>query len=373
MPYSYVLANSLTGERLSDVTTVVANPDWATRAHSVGDAKVVLKLRDADSPLERPEWRTYTQHWARMLVTSWVDEAGVETAVCAHLIEKRSWNPRRGELTLTAKELTNELAWRMITGVSSYVPSGKLEVSAVSPGGLVRALVQAGLNRGDASFYWNYNIDLGAALPGSEARSYNHHELQAVSALIQQVRDSEGGPDYHLDVEWRSGVLWWVLRIGTPRLAGATFDWSQSADESPLRDAELLEDGSKMTTGTFVVGKGTGAEMRVGLGDPANASPPLEVFTPYRDRKISQKHVSDQAQLDSLGAADVAAHFYASTVKSFSVAITNEVTPATLRIGARINVTTDGDEFEEEGTYEGYLVGLSGSARPRLGLEVIPL
>lgn len=362
--YTYTMVHSLTGERLLDVTSMCADPSWTTRMHSVGSMRVTLQVRGTLTVDDRPTLRSNTDHWSTALVVSWY---GV--AVYAGLVGHREWDPRTGQLSLRLVELTHMLGWRMITGVSNYDPNGVLAVSGTNKRGIVRALVQAGLNRGDLSFYWNFQtLDLGPTFTGTESRSWNHHELQAVDSLIQQIRETDGGPDVHLDPEWRAGKLWWVLRLGNTRLTGATFDLSQSAADSPVLNPRLIEDGMDMTTGTFVVGKGTGSDMRVGLGTPGG----LDYFTPYRDRKISQKQVADQAELNALGIEDVQAHFYASAIKTFSLQITDDVHPGNLRLGSRLNVWTAGDEFEPKGTFGGYLVGLSGSTKREMGLEVIP-
>lgn len=364
---TFALVNSLTGERLAEVTAAVAEPRWATRANSSARWNVTLDLRGTDI-LERANWRSFTEHWDRALVVSWND-----VAVAAGLVERRTWDANAGRLALSVVELNTMTMWRMITGVSNYDPAGKLVVTGKSRRGMVRALYQAGLNRGDASFFWNFPLDLGPDYAGGFSKTFHHYSLQSVDALIREWRDSAGGPDVHLQPEWRSGALVWALKLGNPRLSGATFEFSQSAADSPVINPVLTEDGSKMTTGTFVAANGADEEMVVGLGDPADSTQGLAIGTPYRDQVIQHKHVESQSEADSLGLADVETHFYPTSLKQFSLQITDDVHPGNLRLGSRVNVWTAGDEFEAEGTFSGYLVGLTGAADSTMGLEVVPL
>ena len=365
--YTFAITNSLTGNRIVEVTSAVAGVRWTTRAHGVGDAEVSLNLRGTDL-LSRSEWQSFTEHWSRTLVVSWND-----VAVYAGLICGDDWDAPTGVLKLQTVELRNELSWRNVTGVSNYNPAGSLVVSGKSKQGMIAELLKAGLNRGDSSFYWNYPLDVGVAGAGDHSKTYWHYELQNVEELIQEWQNSEGGPDVHLQPEWRSGDLWWAAKYGAPRLAGATFEFSQSAADSPVVGARRKRDGRKITTGTFVAGKGSEQDMRVGLGDPANSSKGLVVSTPYRDRTVAHKQIDDLGQLNSLGLADVETHFRATAAKSFSLRITDDVHPGNLKIGSRVNVWTAGDEYESEGTFAGYLVGLSGGLDGSMGLELVPL
>ena len=366
--YSVALTNSLTGVRLSEVTKAVADLRWTTRANSAGTGSTTLDLRGT-ALLERPEWRTFTEHWSRALTISWDD-----TLVTAGLIGYREFADATGSLTLNIVELEAMLKWRMITGVSWYDAAGKLTVTGKSKRGLIRALAQAGLNRGDSSFFWNFNVDLGPDYAGGHSRTWHHYSLQTVEALINEIRDSDAGPDVHLDPEWRSGVLWWVLRTGTPRLAGSVFEFNQSVADSAVLNPRLIEDGAKMTTGTFAIGNGSDEAMKVGLGDPADSTLGLAVSTPYRDQTITHKHVEGQAELDSLGLADVEAHFFPTVLKRFSLRISDYAHPGNLRLGSRIRVWNDANEFEDEGWFDGYLIGLSGTlSTDVMDVEVMPL
>lgn len=366
--YSIALANSLTGVRLADVTKAVQDLRWTTRANAAGTSRTTLQLRTTDI-LNRPEWRSFTDLWSRALTVSWDD-----TLVTAGLVGSREFADSAGTLALSMVELEAMLKWRMITGVSWYDAAGKLTVTGKSKRGLIRALVQAGLNRGDSSFFWNFNVDLGADYSGGHSRTWHHYSLQTVDALINEVRDSDAGPDVHLEPEWRGGVLWWVLRTGSPRLSGATFEFNQSAPDSPVINPRLIEDGAKMTTGTFAIGNGQDEAMIVGLGDPADSSLGLTVSTPYRDQTITHKHVEEQAVADSLALADVEAHFYPTRLKRFSLRITDYANPGNLRLGSRVRVWNDANEFENEGWFDGYLIGLSGTlSSDVMDVEVMPL
>lgn len=372
MPYSYATVDSLSGAGKVDVTFAVRDPDWATRANSVGNGSVALRLRGYEGDtFTRDEWRALTAHWARTLVVTWHDEGevgGDGTAVFAGLISKRDWDGPAGELTLTMVELENELEWRMNTTVTEYDPDGSLDFAGLSPWGMIQAIVAHALNRLPAITEWNYPVDIGPLEAGSQGGSYPNHEFWTLGDLVAKWRDAEGAPDVYLDPEWRAGSLVWVLR--NPRTLGDVIELSQSADESPVVSPRLLEDGSLLTTGVFALGKGYGSEMAVGLGPAPSVNAPL--VTPYRDRWIAQKLISNRGHLDRLAIADLRAHFGPIRQKSFSVTINDELTPATLRIGARVRVWTDGDEFEPAGWFDGYLIGLKGSAAMRLDLEVQP-
>ena len=96
--------------------------------------------------------------------------------------------------------------------------------------------------------------------------------------------------------------------------------------------------------------------------------------TPYRDQTITHKHVEDQAALDSLALADVETHFFPTRIKRFSLRISDYAHPGNLRLGSRIHVWNDANEFEDEGWMSGYLIGLSGTlSTDVMDVEVMPL
>lgn len=372
MPYVYDLAHSLTGEWLADVTdALAAPPDWATRAHSVGDAKVTFALRDGEPILTPDEWWTFTQHFACTAVISWLSDTDPnDKRICyAGPIVADDFDDATGHLTLECHELGAELAWRNVTGVSNYDPDGALTVTGKSKRGLARAIIAAGLNRGDSSFLWNYPVDIGPDEAGPFNLTAPHHQLRPTSEILKEIRDAADGPDVHLYPEWRDGRLVWAAKYGTPRLPGQTFEWSSSAEHSPLL-VKTKRDSRLLTTGVFAAGEGTGPAKKVGLGDPADAG--LAVSTPYRDRTIDFSMVKDQATLNALALGEVVAHLRPVNAKTIRLNIADGINPADYQIGSRIDAWTAGNEREPEGWTRGYLIGVKSAGLDALDLEVIP-
>lgn len=365
--YTYTLVHSLSGVRRADITSVVADASWKTSMPSPGQGSVTLLLRQDEPLLTRNEWREYTAHWMNALVVSW---NGV--AVYAGLIASRTWDAATGKLTVDLVELREMMSWRLTTDVAEFTWAATLSISGKSKRGMVRALIQSGMNRGDAA-NWDFPIDLGPDEAGGESVSAYSWELRVIEQMVSEIQDSEGGPDVHFDPVWSGdlmgGPLIWRLRLGTPRLAGPTFEMSQSADESPLTGVTLLEDGWKMTTGIMVAGEGSEGDMVTGSAGWGAG----EIISPWRDRSIAYKQVASKAVLDSLGAEELNATRFPARLKSFSVQIDDVVHPGALRIGSRVRAWTAGDEFEPEGRFPGYLVGLSGSTKRSLDLELVPL
>lgn len=367
--YVVDLVHSLEGVVLADVTTALAEtPEWATRAHSVGDGKVVFALRDGEPLLTPAEWETYTQFWSCMVVISWLSET--DKRICyAGLIAADDFDDVTGNLPLELEELSGQMAWRNVTGVSNYDPNGALVVTGKSKRGLARAVVQAGLNRGDSSYYWNYPVDVGPDEAGPFSLNAPHHQLRTTQEILKEIRDADDGPDVHLYPEWRDGKVVWAAKYGTPRLPGATFEWSESAENSPIL-VKTKRDGRRMTTGAFAAGEGTGPAKKVGLGDPADAG--MSVSTPYRDRTIDFSMVKDQTLLDKLALGEVRGHFRPIAAKTLRLTITGDMNPADYQIGSRINAWTAGNEREPEGWTNGYLIGVKAAGAHALDLEVQP-
>ena len=372
--YSYTIVHSLTGERRAEVTASVVSATWTTRMHSAGEGKVALRLRGTDL-LDQAEWREFTAHWYNTLVVSW---DGV--AVYAGLIAERQWEAAEGVLTVNLVELRNEMSWRFTSDVAAYDPTQALRITDKSKRGMARAIVQSALNRGDSP-NWDYPVALGVDEAGTESLEVFHYEMRLMEHLLREVQDSDGGPDVHLNPAWSdvagspTGALFsWLLELGTPRLPGATFGFSQSAPVSPVLNPILVEDGRRMTTGVLVAGKGSEHDMATGKGGYHMAElnlPPTQA--PWRDRTVAFKSISDQASLNALGVAELRSHVYAAKLKKFRLRVGGDASPALLRLGSRVGVWTEGDEFEPENTFNGYLVGLSGSSRMDLALELVPL
>ena len=371
MPYAYALVHSLSGVEKIDVTdAVVAEPRWKTAMPGPSEWSVDLHLRGSDVFAGPAEARKYTAHWMRTFVVSWVAEDGGETAVAAGLVKRHEFDDDSGVLTLTVIELRCMLDWRMVSDVAGYFAAGMFTLSGKSLRGLVRGLIQAGLRRAVAEPFWDFPINLGADEAGSLSMAEPFFEMATIEQILSRVQAPSDGPDVHFDPHWLDQKTFeWRLVIGSPRIDGAAFEWSQSAADSPISSPRVVSDGTQMTTGVLVAGQGSDESMRVGKGGWVGGDPGI----PWRDRSIAAKSVEDQAELDALGAGELASNTEPAVVKTFALDITDDIDPAALRIGSNITVTTDGNEYEMPGEFTGDLVAVGSGGPGRLTLEVLPL
>lgn len=140
---------------------------------------------------------------------------------------------------------------------------------------------------------------------GTESRTYYDYQLQMIGAALQEIQNSDGGPDIDFLPYWTpSNTLAWQMRVGTtanPQLTGAVLDFNMTTSKHGLSDVKRTRDGSRMGNFIYAVGEGSEVDMKVASQHAATSGPALE-------RVMQYKKIGDQGQLQSHADADTLAY-----------------------------------------------------------------
>lgn len=342
---------------------------WQTRANGAGSGSHSFVVADPSHDLSPEDWREFTSTGGdRVLVVSRMkDGIDAPLAVYAGIIDDTDWDDPTGVLTVSHRELRSVLEDRKGAQIPTYTASSTLTVSGKSLRGIARALISRGLisTMGDN---WHWPVVLPADEAGSQSRSWEMYKLESIESMLAEVQAADGGPDVAFDPIWSSGMrLEWWARIGTPRIAGSTFEWSASASESPVLSLRERTNSSQQRSGVFAVGAGSGAAMLVGRAGSLAGTPMMD-----RDADVSYKSVDSQAELDSLALAELKRNREPRRLTSFALHGPDTDLGDTFRIGSRTRIWVEGNAYMSDGWRAGYVTALSGDMSDRIGVEAQP-
>ncbi len=306
--------------------------------------------------MTRSARRDLFRKWDRTILQCW--DGG---PVYAGLISSTSWDPATGMLTVSHVDIRDIARRRMLFGVGSYVPSGTTVCTNLSRRGIARRLIYLGYVF-PFSAAWPLPVNLPAEEAGSISRTFYHYEFQTVDQLLSDVQSESGGPDVDFQPKLSGGLLSWDALIGSPYLAGPTFELSLTGDDQPT-GVTVTENGQKQATGIFTLGKGSEQDMRVGSDAlPVSAGISKDFVVPHKD-------IDDVARLNSLATSDVA-KLSAPTVQWTLNVQASVVNPATLRIGSTIRTWSQGDEWISDGWTTHRVIAFSGDFTEKITLTL---
>lgn len=313
---------------------------------SVDVREFTFKL-DGDG-LTRTLRRSLFKTWERAIVVRWND-----VPVYAGLIVGRPYSPATRVLRVKHADARILLSKRKLFGVGSYNPSVPFDWTGYSTRGVVRQLFYYGLFH-PYSAAWPISGDIEGAETGSSPwAKYWPYDMQENETILSQVEGRDDGPDTDLSIEYRSGRLYWVPRIGTPFLSGPAFECRLEGD-SILTSVEVLEDALEQATGIFTVGRGSEVDMRVGSA----ALPPSVGVS--RDYSVSFKDVDDQAALNSLASGRLAAATN-PRVEWRASGHTSVIAPDMVRVGSILSIWVEDDPWLDDGWNRQRVLSFSGS------------
>lgn len=340
--------------------------EWSTAIHATqsGELLEVIKpaaggwvrgqvssrqhlLRLADDGLNRTRRHEVFQEWDRTLV---VRDNGVP--VYAGLITGLPYAKASQLLTVKHIDLRELLKRRHLFGVPFYEAAGKVDVEGLSLGGVIRRMLYLGLVH-PFSEWWPVPVNLPAEEAGSISRTFFHYDFQTIDKILTDITKEDGAPDFDLQPVYDADErLSWDALIGSPYLAGPTFDVPLDADESPATDLAVGRDGMRMATGVFVQGKGGEQDMRV--AQVVDDIPGLS-----KDWELPAKKVDDLDQLASLGRGYLKPRARPTRQWSLSVQAA-DVPPHLLRLGSTIRTHIHDDPWLPDGAETHRVIGFSG-------------
>lgn len=350
--WSYAIHDTQTGVRVDWVEPMAGG--WTRGAVEL--KTFTFKLRGDGRT--RAQRRDLFKTWERTIVVLWDD-----VPVYAGLIVGRPRRPAAGILTVKHIDARVLLSKRFLFGVSSYVPTQVFNFTGYSARGVARQVLYYGLLHPYSSA-WPIHAEVGGAELGSSPwAKYHPYDFQSPESILQTIEAADSGPDIELMPEYRSGVLWWVARIGSPFLSGATFEMRMQG-ETPMIDLDIDEDALQQATGIFTTGAGSEQDMRVG-----EASLPLSVGV-SRDYAVPYKDVDDPILLASLAVGRLTAVTSPRAEWAFG-GMVKDFPPSQLRPGVAFRVYSEDDEWEDDGWSVHRLLQFSGTVgSDKLSFEV---
>ena len=358
--WTYHLVDTLSGEKLHQVKPA-GGGTWGRMISDQGGGSHSFPL--SASPLTKAQWKDGTQHWARTLVVSW---NGV--AKYAGLILHRQYDRKKKTLQVRHKDMRIILGRRFPFGVDEYDRTLVLENKNQSLQGLAAGAVRRALTK-EGNPRWTLPVIVPGPSAGSESRTYYAYEFTTAESMLDEVEGLDGGPDVDFEPRWSptTGRLEWVMRIGSPRLAESpSYEFAMNVDRPGLFDLSDEEDGSQMLTGLLAIGKGSEQDIRIGKGGAGIDGGPL---VPFLDSSQSFKELDDIAVLNSHAQGEVRARRYATKQWSASVR-TDSIDVAALRLGATFRLRFSGDEWEDDGATDFYLIAYYGDGTQTLTLDL---
>lgn len=124
---------------------------------------------------------------------------------------------------------------------------------------------------------------LPADVAGTESRTYYGYAMQDVTDAVNELMNSDGGPDIDMRPQWdATGKLQWAPRIGN-LASGTTWEYNLDANNHGLTGVGMDADATAITTNAYIIGEGS-EKNTLYRSNPSsdNTMPALERDTAYK-------------------------------------------------------------------------------------------
>lgn len=359
--WTWWLCETRTGRRLFQVEPAPGG-SWSTVISGIGSGSHLFRI--ADSPIPKALWKSSTYPWANTIVQCWND-----VPLYAGIIIDRSLDRTSGMLTVGSKEFRQLLNRRYPFRIGGEYNTGTLNIVDRTTRGMIADIVRVGIFKNDDAGGWNMPVSIEPSEVGTGKLTIFNYDFVTIENALAEREGVTDGPDVTFQPRWVGERLDWLLTIGRPRLSGGTYEFPMNVEQPSLTGVVSTDDGSKMLTGEFVIGKGSEADMRVGSG---GGQPGPDI--PFLDFSTSLKEIDDVAILNSHGTADVRAHRSATTQWGMSTLLSDRFDDtAPPALGSTLRMQFSGDVWEDDGFVDQYLIGMSGDTSTKVTLDVQPL
>lgn len=298
--------------------------------------------------------------WSRLLVMEFFGQI-----VYAGFITGASYDRDTGTVSVTHEDAWS--LWRkrvMANIVANGVQATELVFNSVSLANLVKQAFYQGQN--DAARF-NFPIVLPPDEAGPVSKTFEGFQLPTVASVVEDVMNTEGGPDVDLFPRWRDdGSIEWFLRMGN--LTDGLWSWDLAAPKSQASGLKFRQDGSQMANRIIAVGEGSEKNMLLQVADGSASSSflPLDAVANYKDEK-------DNDALAARARADLAARGKPTEQVSMDVQMDGDFTVDMLRLGGTVNWRVQGDPYLGTGWRSSRLIEFSGDLTDKIHLEFQPI
>ena len=175
-----------------------------------------------------------------------------------------------------------------------------------------------------------------ADVAGANSRRYEGFKFTSVEDALDEVMNTNGGPDVDFDVRWGPGTtaLEWVMRSGA--LTTGLWEWDATALRTEVSGLRFRTDASKVTN--KVIGTGEGSGRKILVRDDSS----FTTTAPALERVESYSDMQDAGQLQARVTADLNASNEPTQQMSFRIPVTGAVKVGELILGGTCRVKSSG-------------------------------
>jgi hypothetical protein len=351
MAWSWFICETISGRKLAQVEASGSSP--ATRKlNGVGTGThefVTSTLGVGSTAAARRSSRLdLTRTWSRTVVQCWNGKpmyAGV-------IVGKAPG--RGGTVSLRTVDVREVLKYRTTFGISGYNGAAdeqlKLEKQSLASiaGYLIWDVMQGPTGN------WQLPLILPPRdIAGPHDRTYHEFNLPVIERELAAIQNTDGGPDVDFDPKWSSSdTLQWEARVGA--LTGSPLQFNQSVPQPPLTDFGFVEDGNAQGNVFYAIGNGSDRDLKV-----ARSATILAADEPALERIVRYTQERDQTVLQARADEDL--RVYKNPTRQYSFSMQADGTPSAgnLRLGQRISVYTQNDDWLPDGWLDTRLVGFT--------------
>lgn len=335
--------DTISGARLRRVFP--AGGSWTSKVDGVGESSLSFRLLDPRWGMDRGAARDLFQSNKRTLVVTWGSH--VESAT---VNATPTWDRDTGVLTVQGRSVREFPSQRMTFGVDNYA-NGDLTITNRTHAAAVRAILTR-MTQWSAD--WALPLDLPADASGAYSKAVKNYDVALIESLLGQI-EAEGyeiGFRPYLDANY---ALRYQVQVAPQIAVGGATTLPVSVKKSRVKSFKVVEDGSSLLTGVFVVGNGTEADMSTGWAGTGGVS-----GMPIRDASISAKDVRDVSALNRTAAAELAARVSPVVQRSFSVQLDDSFSPELVSPGRLLDMDIRGDGWVLDGSSRFRVVSVRG-------------
>lgn len=352
----YWICDTQTGQK--DLQVEPISGRWQRKLVGFGSGSHTFQVVGSDYP--RETWRDLLKDdWSRTLVVSWQDPDRPEIDYPLYAGIITATDPADdGTVTVEHSEFRMFLDVRLPFTTFSNEP---IRIYGRSQRGIIAQVMVLALNGPSRR-----------ALPvmfpffdeaGGHDLTIHQYEFKTVEEIVQDAQDAVDGVDLEFRQQWDyESKLQWELRAGTPTLSGPLLEFTVTSAEPGQLSYSTSQDGSKVATAVWTVGKGSGEDMRHGVATLGGTSPAKERVRTYKDQ-------SDQGVLNSLALDEANVYVLPTEQPSLTVPASTAIAQG-FELGSPVRLLFDGHWWEFDGAKNMRLVGYGSDGSDKLDFDV---
>ncbi|QSZ49573.1 hypothetical protein [Arthrobacter sp. D5-1] len=214
---------------------------------------------------------------------------------------------------------------------------------------LANLVVARGMNGTPAARY-ALPLIMNADVAGPHSRTYYGYKFESVADALQELMDTDGGPDIDFDVQWDSGTgsFRWVMRSGS--LTSGEWEWDATATHMEVHGLKLDTTAEDVTNRVIGRGEGSGEDILVRAADSFTGTAPALESVP------SFSGTSNAAQLQSRVTGALNAANEPVQQISFKIPAGGDVKIGQFILGGNAHLKTSGLRFLSAGWHDWRLI-----------------